>query len=710
MTAGWSKDQRSRWPRIIGALDGSLAAPALDALTEARLADLGRNLVDLEREVSPSDVERKQRRGIVKHLKRVLERQVRGSTLHPFGSAETGLVLRRGDVDLCLIVKDLRKPKGVLRHLANVLESEDYRDIQTIGRAKVPIVKFTDPTTGIPVDLSLNNALALRNTELIGAYVDMDPRVKTVALAVKHWALQRGLANAFRGTLSSYAWTVLVLRHLQSVEAPVVPNLQAGEPRRIESYDGRTHDTTVLHPEGFEPGTASAAELFASFFHRWFVQHPWDERIVSLREADDPRRSKRRWPAPKAGPVKELQGAVDRMGHHVMAIEDPFDLQHDLSRVVRAEGWADLMEEGLRMWEGLVDGTDLSALLAPVDGLTLAPDRPKGLFDDLQGMDKERVAALLATKRAELSVAQERVDALVAEREESIRLSKAMRGALKDTEGMSQDIRDVARGLRTRAAEMDEAKALRDAENKRLVLPKSRIEEELKRLYHTLTNEVDVFRVPSLEREQRDFSRFFELQAMHRGKAASDAHHQRYIELLQVQREEVKKIRTLEKDRKQAHADLLKEEPGLKEVRVRSGDVDEYDRRANRISRLLKDRRKERKRLSREVGRLEAFLKGGPQRGGAPRRGAQRGNGRGGPRRPRVDVKEVRERAQTGGTLSLADLGALLDQGGLPGAKQDGTQSKRHRHKSDRQAASRRRNDVKQRRGKRGKGPRSPRE
>ena len=710
MTAGWSKDQRSRWPRIIGALDGSLDAPALDALTEARLADLGRNLVDLEREVSPSDVERKQRRGIVKHLKRVLERQVRGSALHPFGSAETGLVLRRGDVDLCLIVKDLRKPKGVLRHLANVLESEDYRDIQTIGRAKVPIVKFTDPTTGIPVDLSLNNALALRNTELIGAYVDMDPRVKTVALAVKHWALQRGLANAFRGTLSSYAWTVLVLRHLQSVEAPVVPNLQAGEPRRIESYDGRTHDTTVLHPEGFEPGTASAAELFASFFHRWFVQHPWDERIVSLREADDPRRSKRRWPAPKAGPVKELQGAVDRMGHHVMAIEDPFDLQHDLSRVVRAEGWADLMEEGLRMWEGLVDGTNLSALLAPVDGLTLAPDRPKGLFDDLQGMDKERVAALLATKRAELSVAQERVDALVAEREESIRLSKAMRGALKDTEGMSQDIRDVARGLRTRAAEMDEAKALRDAENKRLVLPKSRIEEELKRLYHTLTNEVDVFRVPSLEREQRDFSRFFELQAMHRGKAASDAHHQRYIELLQVQREEVKKIRTLEKDRKQAHADLLKEEPGLKEVRVRSGDVDEYDRRANRISRLLKDRRKERKRLSREVGRLEAFLKGGPQRGGAPRRGAQRGNGRGGPRRPRVDVKEVRERAQTGGTLSLADLGALLDQGGLPGAKQDETQSKRHRHKSDRQAASRRRNDVKQRRGKRGKGPRSPRE
>ncbi|GIS27619.1 MAG: hypothetical protein CM15mP128_3780 [Methanobacteriota archaeon] len=158
-------------------------------------------------------------------------------------------------------------------------------------------------------------------------------------------------------------------------------------------------------------------------------------------------------------------------------------------------------------------------------------------------------------------MAQGAVDALVAEREEAIRLSKAMRGALKDTEEMSQGIRALARGLRGRAAEMDQAKALRDAENQRLVLPRARIEEELKRLYHTLTAEVDVFRVPSLEREQRNFSRFFELQAMHRAKVASDAHHQRYIDLFEGSAEEVKKIRTLEKDRKQTHADLLKDEP-----------------------------------------------------------------------------------------------------------------------------------------------------
>ena len=708
MSKGWTEEQVARWPRLVGRLEGSYTPPSRETMSPARTEALANELAALEREVAPSDVERKQRRGIVTHLTRVLEGQVNGSKLHPFGSAETGLVLRRGDVDLCLVVKDIRKPKGLLRHLANVLESEDYRDIQTIGRAKVPIVKFTDPTTGIPVDLSLNNALALRNTELISAYVNIDPRVTTVALAVKHWALQRGLANAFRGTLSSYAWTLLVLRHLQSVDAPIVPNIQSGEPRRLETYDGRKHDTTIHVPDGFEPGAATAAELFAGFFHRWFVEHDWNKHIVSLREGAEPARTKRRWPAAHPGPVEELQGTVDRMGQHVMAIEDPFDLDHDLSRVVKADGWADLMEEGLRMWEGLTKGTDLATLLAPVDGLRLAPDRPRGLFDDLKGMDREKVAALLATKRAELGVAQERVDALVAEREEAIRLSKAMRGALRETSGMSKDIRSLARGLRTRASQMDNIKAQREAENQRLVLPQSRIEEELKRLYHSLTSEVDVFRVPSLEQEQRNFSRFFELQAMHRARKANTEVHMRYIELLRVQREEVRKLRTLEQDRKQAHADVLNDEPALKDVRIRSGDVDEYDRRANRISEILRQRRKERKKLSREVGRLEAFLKGGPQRGGG--RSRNTGRGRGASQRPRVDVKEVRERAQTGGTLSLADLGALLDQGGLPGSSEDAKQTKRHRHKSERSAASQRRNSIQQRRGKRGKGPRSPRE
>ena len=135
MTEGWSEEQVARWPRLVGRLQGTYAPPPPEAMTEEKTSVLADQLTALEREVSPSEVERKQRRGIVNHLTRTLERQVRGIETPPLGSAETGLVLRRGDVDLCLVVNDLRKPKGVLRHLANVLESEDYRDIQTIHKS-----------------------------------------------------------------------------------------------------------------------------------------------------------------------------------------------------------------------------------------------------------------------------------------------------------------------------------------------------------------------------------------------------------------------------------------------------------------------------------------------------------------------------------------------------------------------------------------------
>ena len=37
--------------------------------------------------------------------------------------------------------------------------------VQTITRAKVPIVKFIDPRSGLNVDISINNSLALYNTD-----------------------------------------------------------------------------------------------------------------------------------------------------------------------------------------------------------------------------------------------------------------------------------------------------------------------------------------------------------------------------------------------------------------------------------------------------------------------------------------------------------------------------------------------------------------
>lgn len=51
-------------------------------------------------------------------------------------------------------------------------------DVIGIPSAKVPIVKFKHKKTQLEGDISLSNALALRNTLLLRAYADIDPRVK----------------------------------------------------------------------------------------------------------------------------------------------------------------------------------------------------------------------------------------------------------------------------------------------------------------------------------------------------------------------------------------------------------------------------------------------------------------------------------------------------------------------------------------------------
>ena len=68
MSAGWTKEQVARWPRVIGRLEGTYTPPSLEAMTAEVSTALAPQLDAIEREVTPSEVERKQRRGIVKHL------------------------------------------------------------------------------------------------------------------------------------------------------------------------------------------------------------------------------------------------------------------------------------------------------------------------------------------------------------------------------------------------------------------------------------------------------------------------------------------------------------------------------------------------------------------------------------------------------------------------------------------------------------------
>ena len=65
-----------------------------------------------------------------------------------------------------------------------------------VPHAKVPIVKFWDPELKLACDMNVNNTLALENTRMIKTYVDIDDRVRPLAMIIKRWTKRRVLNDA----------------------------------------------------------------------------------------------------------------------------------------------------------------------------------------------------------------------------------------------------------------------------------------------------------------------------------------------------------------------------------------------------------------------------------------------------------------------------------------------------------------------------------
>jgi hypothetical protein len=114
-----------------------------------------------------------------------------------------------------------------------------------ITTAKVPIVKFTYPKSKVDCDISLYNTLAQRNTHMLRTYANIDSRVQVksffyfyynlmliiiafqaLGYTMKRFAKLCDICDASRGSLSSYAYILMVLYFLQQLDPPVLPVLQ----------------------------------------------------------------------------------------------------------------------------------------------------------------------------------------------------------------------------------------------------------------------------------------------------------------------------------------------------------------------------------------------------------------------------------------------------------------------------------------------------
>ena len=241
------------------------------------------------------------------------------------------------------------------------------------------------------------------------------------------------------GTFSSYAWSILVINHLQ--EQGVIPNLQVGEDRTLIEIAGKEFDITVNEDATLaDTSQQNIAELTMSFYRNYATRN-WENEVISIRNGRSISRDEKGWmnEEPTALEIynsdKENPG---RMGEHHLAIEDPFETDHDLCRVVRAEGELRIRNELLRAAELFGNGSTWKEICETVDSDRLKDLEPLDIFYDLRDKNDDLVRNMLEKTKAEIDAVDRRIDALESERQSTLRMAKAMRGVIEETSRLEE--------------------------------------------------------------------------------------------------------------------------------------------------------------------------------------------------------------------------------------------------------------------------------
>lgn len=151
--------------------------------------------------------------------------QMHRGGIHCFGSFPVGLYLPTADMDLVFVTDAHRRggpavlnaSKNQMYTLARKLKERRIAfDTLVIAKARVPIIKFTDLQTGLPVDISFENMSGLVAQKTLSQWKrDFgDHFVYTVAL-VKHLLQMYGLNDNGTGGLGGLSICCLVVSFLQ---------------------------------------------------------------------------------------------------------------------------------------------------------------------------------------------------------------------------------------------------------------------------------------------------------------------------------------------------------------------------------------------------------------------------------------------------------------------------------------------------------------
>ncbi|MXQ94219.1 hypothetical protein E5288_WYG004019 [Bos mutus] len=98
--------------------------------------------------------------------------------------------------------------------------------VQRILNARCPLVRFSHQASGFQCDLTTNNRIALKSSELLYMYGALDSRVRALVFSVRCWARAHSLTSSIPGAwITNFSLTMMVIFFLQRRSPPILPTL-----------------------------------------------------------------------------------------------------------------------------------------------------------------------------------------------------------------------------------------------------------------------------------------------------------------------------------------------------------------------------------------------------------------------------------------------------------------------------------------------------
>ncbi|KAF9199538.1 hypothetical protein BGZ49_010324 [Haplosporangium sp. Z 27] len=165
--------------------------------------------------LSPTQEEHRVRTYVFERVRRAIKDIWEDAEVKLFGSFETQLYLPTSDLDI-VVFRLEAFTRNDLTQLVNRLERLKVgTEFEVLPYAKIPLVKFVESISHVPVDVSFNVLNGLDGAALTKRFMEDTPGLRSLTMLIKHFLKLKRLNETFHGGIGSFLTVIMVMSFLQ---------------------------------------------------------------------------------------------------------------------------------------------------------------------------------------------------------------------------------------------------------------------------------------------------------------------------------------------------------------------------------------------------------------------------------------------------------------------------------------------------------------